>query len=119
MDTINDLLTGSLVEWQGIDEHIAKSGKIKHVLKGIPTDRFWRVWKACKAELRASGVTVWAERLKVGQGEFATHKGICREKTRKQWEVSVWVNKRNHAAILAAGYQIPEERPVDPANCPF
>jgi len=101
---LNSILTGQIVEWSDPEKHVAKSGKIKDVLKGIPGAGFWRLWKCNKDALRAAGVTVYAERVKAVTGEYRTHKGKSKAVSRKAWEVTVWYNKRNISILQAAGF---------------
>jgi len=108
METI---LTGSsYVDRQGLEKHTAKSGKIKDVLKGIPSKAFWYLWKikANKEAFKKLGLTLWAERSKGATGEHKTHKGRSKAVTRKQWEITIWLNRRNRPLLAEAGYTVYE-----------
>lgn len=106
------------VDWQGIEEHLAKSGKVKAVLRGIPGDRFWRQWKRLKPALKDYSVTVYpVSRTKTG--EVKTHKGITREIVRKQWEVSVWLNRHNRPVLAQAGFPVYGEETEREVDQPF
>lgn len=95
---------GALVEWSPMEKHTAKSGKIKDVLKGIPSRAFWRFWKRNKSALKALGVTIFAERAKAVTGEYVVRKGKSKAVARKQWEVTIWMNKHNAGILAAAGF---------------
>lgn len=105
METLTNILTNTaLVEWCEMEKHATKKGKIKDVLRGIPSSRFWYFWKRNKEALKKSGVTLFAERDKACTGEYRTHKGRSKEVKRKQWTVTVWMNKHNTAILKAAGF---------------
>ena len=107
---LETILTGNaLVEWQGIDKHTAKSANVKDVLRGIPTKAFWLFYKANKDVLKALGVTLWASRQKIVTGEYKTHKGRSRAVAKKQWEVSVWLNRLNRPVLAEAGFTVYED----------
>lgn len=82
------------VEWQGITNYTTKAGKEKEILTGIPSSGFWRLWSSSKDELKALGITVQAGKSEK-TGEFYIRDGIQHERTRKQWEVVLWINPRN------------------------
>ena len=105
IETLKKLLSGKIVDWQDTEKHLAKSGKIKDVLKGIPNQSFWSFWKLNKDDLKNAGVTIYAEREKAATGEYRTFKGKCKAVTKKQWEVTIWANKRNRAIIEDCGFQ--------------
>jgi hypothetical protein len=41
-------------------------------------------------------------------GETFTHKGVSRERVRKQWEVKVWLNRHNRPVLAEAGFPVYE-----------
>ena len=62
------------VEWGPIGSYTTGKGKIRQIRTGIPSQLFWRYWKARKAELKAAGISL----RYVGEGKS------------KQWEVIAW-----------------------------
>jgi len=102
-DIITDLLLGKHVDWLGVVEHKANSGKLKTVLRGIPNNTFWYLWKRKKDVLKSFGITVFCID-KQFTGETRTRKGRSFQVVRKQWEVSIWYNKTNTETLEGLGY---------------
>lgn len=99
------------VEWQGVEVYETRKGKEKPLLTGIPGNGFWLLWKHDKAQIKALGVTIYAEKSE-GTGVFRTVRGKSFEVKRKQWIVQAWKPE-------AFGFTPPAVSSSRGADCPF
>lgn len=97
-----------------MEVHETNKGKFKDVLKGIPGQAFWRFYKANKEALRKAGLTVFGKKLASSTGEYRTFKGRRYEVKRKEWEVTLWLNKLNTQLIAQAGFKLETASKSDP-----
>ena len=96
-----------VVSWQGVTQYTTTRGKVKDILTGIPNNKFWDLFRAEKAELKAAGVTV----RNLGKAATGTYvkDGVSRTRYAKQWEVVCWIS--NHNAAMAAELQQEANQP--------
>jgi hypothetical protein len=115
MIILNDILGGGLIDWQGVEMVTTKRGRIKPVLRGIPTDSFWRAWKHGKSEFRAiPGFTLSYEVESVSAAR-ETKTGMVSSaggykqgtKLKKFWTCDIWINKANIENIKPI-YDLPQ-----------
>jgi hypothetical protein len=125
---IKTLVTSNLIDWQGVDVIETRSGKRKPVLRGIPTESFWRAWKSGKTEFKAVPGFALSYELETVSAARTTASGLTSRaggfkqgtKAKKCWTCDLWVNRKN-ASDIKARFDLPKVEPekVNPENCPF
>lgn len=121
---LEQITAPGIVEWQGVREHLAKSGKLKLLLSGTPTDAFWRIHNRAKADgskvgwIR-EGISLFCLSRRKGTGEYRTFRGCQVEIKRSEWEVQVWINRWNRPFLAEKGFPVglpdldaPAARPI-------
>lgn len=99
------------VDWQGVEVYQTRKGKEKPLLTGIPGKGFWLLWKHEKEQIKALGVTIYAEKVEK-TGTYKTVRGKSFEVKRKQWIVQAWRPE-------AFGFNSPAVSASRGAECPF
>ena len=114
--TTEQIITGPLIEWQGVEPYVTSRGRSKLVLEGIPTEAFWRAWKANKAAFRATGLCLSYEIEEISAcrttstGLQSRAGGGYKQGTRKRktWTARIFLNDSNRA-MIASRWEIPGE----------
>ena len=114
MASLADFCVSMAVDWTEVREHDAKSGNVKKLLAGCPTDIFWGTWRReeTKIKMKSWGITVSAWQ-KDDAGAWS--RGAKKERS---WEVLLWLNPKNQGQVALA-LDFDDVVNSDTADCPF
>lgn len=103
---LREVMEAKAVDWTEHTVVTTNRGNQREVIKGIPKEKFRRLWRMNKEALAYAGMMLRPLGPKVGTGEFRVIRGHRKEIIApRPWEVTVYRSRRNCAILAAAGFE--------------